>query len=175
MGFRVWPIVLLVLLVSGCGGAEGVQHGPLGLSLDPQNSAEVLLHKADFDGDGKEDSVWGERTAVSDAYRTITVRSATARTLMSISEPSFFYETLVAQPGSPYPILITGTPFGNWLKVSGFMYDPETKRMTPIKWDEQDYVIGRGVHVDPTTGDLAMWTERGKASFHFEQGELRRK
>lgn len=168
---RAWHIVLLVLFLgSGCAGAEEAQHGPTDLPRGQKEPTEVLLYKADFDGDRKQDSVWGERTAVPNAYRTIIVKSATARRLMSVSEPSFFYETLVAQPGSPYPVLIVGSPFGNWLKISGFMYSPATKRMEPLKWDEDEYVVGRGVHIDPTTSDIVMWTERGKVSFRFEQG-----
>lgn len=165
--------VLVIALLGAIIGREMPGRAYTALPEVPLERDCVTLERVDLDGDGKEDWVLGQPAAPQGAYRCIAVRSgATGATLLDVRDESFYYEVKVAPVSAPYPILIIGSPSGNWLKLEAFRYDTTEGRLRPLKWDREPFVIGRKVEVDPSRANIAVWTERGVVTYRFHLGAL---
>lgn len=164
-------MLLAPLLMTGWGGSDQ-HHVHVTGAQTRIHEQWVTLARADFDGDRNDDLVLGQKTTYPDAYGPrILVRTTSGDTLLELSDESLFYLVTVAP--WPSPILVVGSPDGNWLRVQAFMFRPQTRKMQTLKWDHRGYVRGREVQVDPTSGVISMWTEGGKMSFRFKDGVLR--
>jgi hypothetical protein len=135
----------------------------------------VVLAKADFDSDGREDNVLGKTTKVVGAYHTIRVQAASGEPLLQLSSGQFFQSVRVAAEGFPRPILVTTQSAGNRFDVRAFMYVPRSGELQPIRWDDQEVATTSNVEV--RRGELVLYTWEGNPVVYRLEGEqlVRRK
>lgn len=160
--------MMLLLTILSVASMMGSDRRASALGAQPGEWVKLLV--ADFSGDGQQDVVLGEATAVPEAYRRIQVRSSAGAPLLDVTDLSLFY--LVAKAGSTKPILILGAPNGNWLGIDAYGYAPEQRRMQRLKWDGEGQVRGRNVKVDPISRRISMVTETGPAIYELVGNQL---
>lgn len=154
--------------------------GLLGLFLVGASPAEQadwrFIASADFDGDGRVDAVLGKMADAVDAYSRIQVKAATGRILLDMIDPSLFYEVQVGTISAPLPILLVGTPSGNWLGIEAFIYEQKSAAMQPLRWNGKARLRGRKPWFDEDRLVIWVWVERsGRAErvpYQFQKGEL---
>jgi hypothetical protein len=171
-----WVCILAGALIVGGWMAPGTTHdvSPRQVTTQP-NANLVVLAQADFDNDGHEDQVLGQSTAVRGAYRSILVLSATGQLFLNISSGQFFQQVLVARKGAPRPVLVTTQQAGNMLDVRAYIYQPTSKKLEPLKWDDQDVLVASNVKVDPTTGRITLFTWEGnEVPYQYSAGSLKK-
>lgn len=81
--------------------------------------------KADFAGTSRSDVVLGlpRQPGPPGVYRSIIVRSPDGATLLDLRSPVMFWSVfVVGVAGAPRPLLITGTPDGNRLRIEAWMH-----------------------------------------------------
>lgn len=165
--FRWLVLCLFSAALIGTGRAA-----PVPLPQVADRATWVTVTTADLDGDGRPDKIVGYPSGIPGAYRKIAVESASGGSLLQQSDESNYYAVLVADLGGKYPLLVLGTPFGNWLQLEAFIYQPRNQRMEPVRWDDDAFVVGRQPRVNPETQTLVVYTERGYIAYRFRSGRL---
>ncbi|MGE5675715.1 MAG: hypothetical protein ACM3XM_17840 [Mycobacterium leprae] len=130
----------------------------------------VLLAKADFDGDGKQDQLLGATTSSEGAYRSLIVESAEGKKLLDITDAGYYYRVRVADIGAPNPIVIAGTRFGNkWEELQAWMFLPN-RGFQQLWWNSSFTLVGRLVSIAPKT--IQVDTEAGPKVYQYVDGSL---
>lgn len=159
--------VLLVLLLLAFGRlavAAPVTEGCIPL---------VVLAKADFDGDGKLDSLLGATTQTEGGYRSLLVKSAAGEVLLDLTDGRYFYVAEVGGLGAPNPVLIVGTPFGNkWAELAAWTFVPKSG-FEQLRWHSSVQLVGRVPRIDSKLKRVVVTTEKGEKSFRYRDGALR--
>lgn len=133
----------------------------------------VLLAEADFNGDRKLDRLLGATTSSPHGFRSLLVESANGMTLLDITEAGYYYIVKVADVGSPNPIILAGTPFGNrWAILEAWMYSPG-QGFQQLWWDSSFKQVGLIEGVHRRKGQIKVLTPTGSKTFRYNHGRLR--
>ncbi|HLN62230.1 MAG TPA: hypothetical protein VK464_11820 [Symbiobacteriaceae bacterium] len=133
----------------------------------------VVLAKADFDGDGQNDTLFGAATSSPHGYRSLLVTSSDRRTLLDITDGRHYYIIQVADIGAPNPIIIAGTPFGSkWSNLEAWMYLPD-KGFQQLWWDSSFTVVGLIEGINTRQRKIQLITPEGKKTYRYSNGSLR--
>jgi hypothetical protein len=132
----------------------------------------VLLAKADFDGDRKEDKLLGAATLSPHAFRSLLVKSAGGKTMLDITDAGYYYIAKVADIGAPNPIIIAGTPFGSrWANLEAWMY-VTGQGFQQLWWDSSFKQVGLIEGIDTKKGQIQLVTPTGNKTYRYINGRL---
>lgn len=130
-------VVIMAVIAFGLYSVGNIPASPV------QDGNWRFVTSADFDGDGRPDTVQGKVTDYLDVYSRIRVKAATGATLLDIVDQSLFYEVRTGKIAAPLPILLVGAPSGNWLQIEAFIYQPAAGAMQHLSWDGEPWIRGR--------------------------------
>lgn len=132
----------------------------------------VVLAKADFDGDKRDDELLGAATSSPHGFRSLLVDAASGKRLLDITDAGYYYIVKVAVIGAPNPIILAGTPFGNrWANLEAWMYLPD-KGFQQLWWDSSFKLVGLIEGIDRQRGRIEVITPTGKKTFRYSDGAL---
>lgn len=170
-GMRLANLLAVTLLGLFFAGGSMLAHSV-------EEGAWHLVLSTDFDGDGQDDSVLGKATDYPNVYSRVRVEAAAGATLLDTTDQSLFYEVQAGRITAPFPILLVGSPSGNWLQIETFMYQPMLRSMRRLSWDGEPWVRGRQPLINENDSAIAVWVEwRGqeaRVTYRYVAGQLMR-
>lgn len=126
------------------------------------HGAEVLVARADLDGDGQPDDVLGQSTQTPGLYTAVSVRPAAGRSLplpgpaagAPVVEPNVSVE--VVRMGAPAPVLLVTRGVGTMGQyIQAFIYSRDRGALVPLTWSGREGIIGYP-GTDPATRSVIV-------------------